>query len=125
MEKGLAEPPKGIIQAPKEMYVEVEQDDDVARGCVKVTELIAYDVVGKKRDDNGNIVIKDGRPVDKEVGRKPCFCQTKEQELIFMENNPDVRIETFSIQLLKSTAKKYLNDPENMKQFVRKEGKNG
>lgn len=100
------------IKAPKKMlmYEEMEQDENVAKGCVKVTEIIAYDVVGKKKDEDGKETIV-------EKGRRPYFCQTKEQENVFTENNPGIRTETFGVQLLKSTAIKKLNDPENMKQF--------
>ena len=82
------------------MYEEIEQDENVARGCVKIKEIIAY----RKN----------------KVG-EAYFCQTKEQEQTFKENNPGVRTEMFEIQLLKSTAIKYLNNPENKKQFTKKE----
>jgi len=85
------------------MYKEVEQEEDVARGCVKVYEIIMY---GKTAKDS-----------------RKYFCQDKEDLLIFKENNPGVKTETFYIQLLKSSAIKYLNDPENMKQFIKKETK--
>jgi hypothetical protein len=55
------------------------------------------------------------------VGKKSYFCTTPEEERIFAENNPDVKTETFKIELLISTAEKYLNDPENVKQFTKKE----
>ena len=117
---GLAETPTGTISAPKGMYQEIEVLEDVARGHVKVTEIIAYDFVRMEE------VIDDltGQPTGKmkriEKSRGPCFCQTPEDEATYKANNPDARIETFGIQLLKSTAIKYLNDPENMKQFIRK-----
>jgi hypothetical protein len=102
---------------PRTMYKEIEQDENVARGCVKVIEIIAYDPVGKKRneDDTKDVII--------ERGRAPYFCQDAEDELIFAENNPDARTEKFNVQLLKSTAIKYLNAPENMRQFTRKAAK--
>lgn len=53
------------------------------------------------------------------VGKKSYFCTTPEEERIFAENNPDIKTETFKIELLISTAEKYLNDPENKKQFTR------
>lgn len=128
---GLAVTPEGTIAAPT-LYEEVEQGDDVAKGHVQVKEIIAYDFVEKKkvieRDKLGNeigskwVIIENGRP--------PYFCQTKEKELVFLENNPGtrtedfnsgVRTESFSIQLLKSTAIKYLNDPRNVKEFTRPE----
>ena len=87
--------------------------ENVAIGCTKVTELIAYDVVGKETNDAGKVKII-------ERGRRPYFCKTAEEEIIFKQNNPDARIETFTIQLLKSTAKERLDDPENKKQFAPK-----
>lgn len=119
---GLAETSTGTIPAPKGMYEEIETIEDVARGHVIVKELIVYDVVGVRKDEDGKIIIKDGKEVPLEKGRRPFFCQTNEQELVFKENNPNARIESFTIQLLKSTAIKKLNDPSNMKQF-KKEGK--
>lgn len=134
---GLAETSKGTISAPT-LYEEIEQGDEVARGHVQVKEIIAYDFVKRKkvieRDKIGNEI--GSKWVIVENGRKPYFCQTKEQELIFLENNPGVReedsnkviiaasgvrTESFSIQLLKSTAIKYMNDPRNVKEFTKKE----
>lgn len=124
-------------EAPKkkeyEMYEEMEQGENVARGCVKVTEIIAYDAtkeprryMPEKAGDKGEIMTdKEGNILYVEVGRQPYFCQTKEQESIFAENNPGIRTETFGIQLLKSTAIKYLDDPRNIKQFTKKELNNG
>lgn len=129
---GLAVTPEGTTAAPKELYEEIEQGDEVARGHVEVNEIIAYDFIEKKKviekDKLGNEI--GSKWVIIENGRKPYFCQTKEQELIFLENNPGVRseesnsgvrTESYSIQLLKSTAIKYLNDPRNVKQFRKKE----
>ena len=95
------------------MYKELEQDENVAKGHIKVIEIIAYDVVGKKKNEDGKEIIV-------EKGRAPYFCQEQEDELVFAENNPGVRTEKFTVQLLKSTAIKYLNNPENMKQFAKK-----
>lgn len=137
VEKGLAAASSAeTTTAPKTMYKEVEQNENVARGYVEVTEIIAYDYVGKEE------VIDDltGEPTGQmrivEKGRSPYFCQDKEDVRIFMDNNPGtrtedankvviaasgVRTETFVIQLFKSTAIKYLNAPRNMKQFERPE----
>lgn len=129
MKDGLAETSQGTTPAP--MYVELEQDENVARGCVRVKELIAYEatkkprryapekpgLVGEKKTD------RDGNVLYVEISHKPCFCQTTEQEQAFLENNSGLRIETFTIQLLKSTAIKFINDPENMKQFTKRSKK--
>lgn len=50
---------------------------------------------------------------------KRFFCTTPQEQQIFIENNPGVRMETFNIELLEYTANEYLNDPENKKQFER------
>ena len=124
--EGLAETAEATISAPKTMYQEMEQDENVSRGCVKVTEIIAYDATKEPRRNTENEVKRDrdGNVLYVEVPRRPYFCQTKEQETYFSEHNPDVRTETFEIQLLKSTAIKYLNDPENMEQFGYKDKEN-
>lgn len=126
---GLAVASTGTTAAPT-LYEEIEQGDEVARGHVQVKEIIAYDFIEKKkvieRDKVGNIIGE--KWVVVENGRKPYFCQTKEQELIFLENNPGVRTkdfnsgvrtESFSVQLLKSTAINYMNDSRNVKEFTR------
>ena len=111
--------------APKTMYEEIEQEENVARGYVGVTEILAYEATEEPRryspeniGEQGEIrKDKSGNVLYVEKSRKPYFCQTKEQEVIFAENNPTLRLETHSIQLLKSTAIKYLNSARNMKQF--------
>ncbi len=119
-DKGLAVAPQGITSAPK-MYIEVphdERDENIAKGCVRVTEIIAYDYIGQKKDEEGYVLTDvKGRPIIIDKGRAPYFCQTPEQEVVFTENNPKARIETFTIQLQKQTAIKRLNSPRNMEQF--------
>lgn len=121
--------PKRGRPPKQKMYKKIEQGDNVARGCVMITEIIAYEATKEPRrhspekpGDKGEIMTdKEGNILYVEVGRGLYFCQTKEQESIFAENNPGIRTETFGIQLLKSTAIKYLDDPENIKQFTKKE----
>ena len=118
---GLAAAPMRTTSAPKGMYEEIEEIEDVARGHVRVKEILTYEFVRMEEiiDDFTGKPTGNERKVEKSRG--PYFCQTKEQELIFKKNNPGVRIESFSIQLLKSTAIKRLNDPENVKQFKEKD----
>ena len=114
--KGLAETSTGTISAPT-MYEEIEVIEDVARGHVKVVELIAYDF-DKMEDVIDELTNQPtGAKRKLEKSRGPFFCQTKEQELAFKNNNPGARIETFNVQLLKSTAIEKLDDPKNMKAF--------
>ncbi len=126
MTHGLAKTSEETTKAPT-MYREVEQRENIARGCVEVIEIIAYDATKEPRRhplDKGQTVgdvmkDKDGSILYVEISRGPYFCQDPEDALIFAENNPDTRTETFTVQVRKSTAVKYLDNPENMKQFER------
>ena len=69
---------------------------------------------GKKMKD------KDGNTLYVEVSSGPFFCQDTEQQMDFEENNPDIRTENFTVQVRKRTAIKYIDAPDNMKQFERK-----
>ena len=127
MSQGLAKTSEEITKAPA-MYREIEQGENVARGHVEVIEIIAYDSTKEPRrhlpekDGTAGEIRKDkdGKVLYVEIGRKPYFCQDPEDALIFAENNPDVRTETFTVQVRKSTAIAYLDSPRNMKQFERK-----
>lgn len=59
------------------------------------------------------------------AGGKRYFCKTIQEQQIFAENNPGVKTESFDIELQSETAKGYLEDPENIKQFTKKENQNG
>jgi hypothetical protein len=115
---GLAVASEETTKAP--MFRDEEQDETVARGCVRVSEVIAYDFV-KMETVMDSLT---GQPTDMkrkiEKGRGPYFFQDSEDFLIFQENNPKARLETFNIQMRKSTAEKRINDPENVKQFARR-----
>lgn len=125
-EQGLAEAQR-TTPAPK-MYQEIEQGDEVARGHVKVTEVIAYDATKKVRrllpEKHGMIgepmTDAGGKTMYVEVARKPFFCQDSEDVRFLKEKNPTARIETFGIQMLKSAAIKYIEDPYNLRAFGRK-----
>ncbi len=111
------------------MYREIEQDDNVARGHVEVIEIIAYDATKEPRrrplekgQTKGDIMKdSDGNILYVKISRDPYFCQDPEDALTFAENNLDTRTETFTVQIRKSTAIKYLDAPENMKQFEKRE----
>ena len=60
---------------------------------------------------------KDGNILYEEKGRAPYFCQDHEDSMLFNEKNPEVRTETFTIQLRKTTAKKYIDSPRNIEAF--------
>ena len=97
---------------PVPMFVEIEQGDDVAKGHVKVIQLNVYEVVGMKENEYGEMI------PDK-VGRGSFFCQDPEDVNVFQKLNPKLETEQFTVQLLKSTAMKYIDNPENMKRFGR------
>ncbi len=127
MNQGLAKTSQETTKAPT-MYQELEQSENIARGHVEVIEIIAYDATKELRRrplDKGQTIgdvmkDKDGNVLYVEISRGPYFCQDPEDALTFAENNPDTRTETFTVQIRKSTAVKYLDSPENMKQFERK-----
>ncbi len=125
---GLAKTSKETTKAPT-MYREIEQNENVARGHVEVIEIIAYDATKEPRrqplekgETQGAIKKdKDGNTMYVEVPREPYFCQDPEDALIFAENNPKARTETFTVQVRKSTAIQYLDAPRNMEQFNKRE----
>ncbi len=132
MSNGITKTSKETTTAPT-MYREIEQNENVARGHVEVIEIIAYDITkeprrhplergetkGRVREDSG------GNILYVEVGRAPYFCQDPEDALVFAENNPDTRTETFTVQVRKSTAIAYIDAPRNMKQFKKREVQHG
>ncbi len=125
---GLAKTSKETTKAPT-MYREIEQNENVARGHVEVIEIIAYDATKEPRrqplekgETQGAIKKdKDGNTMYVENPREPYFCQDPEDALIFAENNPKARTETFTVQVRKSTAIQYLDAPRNMEQFNKRE----
>jgi len=102
-------------KTPAPMYKEIppeERGEHIAKGHVEVIQLIVYEVVGMKENEYGEKI------PDKE-GRGSFFCQDPEDVNVFMKLNPKLETEQFTVQLLKSTAMKYINNPENMKRFGR------
>ncbi len=128
MSDGITKTSKETTKAPT-MYREIEQNENIARGHVEVIEIIAYDATKEPRrqplekgQTKGDIrKDKDGNILYVEISRGPYFCQDPEDTLTFAENNPDTRTETFTVQVRKSTAIKYIDAPENMKQFKKRE----
>ncbi len=132
MSNGLAKTSQETTKAPT-MYREIEQNENIARGHVEVIEIIAYDATKEPRrqplekgETKGQIKKdKDGNIMYVEIPREPYFCQDPEDALVFAENNPKARTETFTVQVRKSTAIQYLDAPRNMKQFKKKEVQHG
>ena len=126
MSQGLAKAPEEITKAPT-MYQDIEQGENVARGCASVIEVIPYDITKEPRrhppdrDRMEGDIMKDknGNTLYVEIPRKPLFCQDPEDVTVFTESNPKVRVETFTIQIRKTTAKNYIDSEYNMKSFGR------
>lgn len=124
MTDGLAKTSKETTEAPT-MYREIEQAENVARGCVEIIEIIGYKATKELRrhppDKDqaiGDIIFdKEKNKLYVEIPYGPFYCQEPDQSMTFTENNPNIRTETFTIQVRKATAMAYLNDPENIKQF--------
>lgn len=94
----------------KTFFKDIEQDEDVVRGHIKVIQLITYAVVGKKKNEFDEWV-------DQREGRGMYFCQTEEDKEYFVRKHPDLIIESFTIQLKQQAAMDYLNDLHNMDAF--------
>jgi hypothetical protein len=60
------------------------------------------------------------RVIQINAGSKKYFCKTTQEQRVFLENNPNAKTESFTIDLPDFIAKKYLNDAENKKQFQEK-----
>ena len=133
MNEGLAKTSEKETTKAPTMYREVEQNENIARGHVEVIEIIAYDATEEPRrhplekgETQGRIKKDaDGNTMYVESPRAPYFCQDPEDALVFAENNPKVRTETFTVQVRKSTAIQYLDAPRNMEQFKKMEVQHG
>lgn len=109
------------------MNIEIEKKDEVQERLGSIEgRLDLLEVIIKKA--MSDIQPKE-EPEEREKMRKVIqinakgkkyFCMTSSQERIFAENNPGVETESFHLELLESIAEKYLNDPENKKQFTEK-----
>ena len=80
-------------------------------------------IIAKKADSAGQ---QDEQQRSRKVtqinmGGKTYICETAAEEVIFRENNPGAAIETYHLELPKHIIEGYLNEPENKKQFTKKE----
>ena len=55
------------------------------------------------------------------ANKKIHLCKTEQEKTIFLENNPGVETEIRELEMTAEQAAPYLNDPENIKQFTKKE----
>jgi len=101
-------------ETPKEVKEILEKLNELTNR-VELLEIIAKKGSGEE-----------SRPATKEIiqinmGDKKYFCETQLEHQAFKENNPTAKTESFNVEMPTDQADKYLNDPENKKQFVRKE----
>ncbi len=92
---------------------------DSLENRVELLEIIA------KKGSPGGLSEEIQRDVKKVIqinakGRK-YFCETDLEQHLFTENNPGVVTESYNIELPTDIADRYLSNPENKKQFVKKE----
>ena len=88
--------------------------------ALKLTRLIQINTKPKMKTRMVN-----NQPVTSvsEPGKK-YYCKTSEEQQIFVENNPGVETESFTIEVQDYVAKEYLENPDNVAQFTRKEAVN-
>ena len=86
---------------------------------IQLLEIIAKKVTSETLPEPQQEEMK--KVIQINANGKTYFCETSQEQHVFSENNPDVKTETFHIELEDSTARRYLNDPENKKQFTKRE----
>ena len=96
--------------APKKMFKNIEQNENVPRGYVEIIQIIIYEKTGTTKNDAD-------REVDTYTPLGIFFCQDKEDELKITTKYSKNKMEVFTIQTLKSIAEKYIDNPDNMKEF--------
>ncbi len=113
------------ISAPYKYITEVIRQDDegIAATTEKpknmdVIQINTKPKMAKAKFDKRGQMIENAKVV---VPGKKYFCITPEEQQVFSENNPGVETETFKVELPVFIANRYLNDPENKKQFTVKE----
>ena len=96
--------------------------DFVEAQCSDLTNRIELlEIIAKK---TGTAEPEQDRPrkvIQINANGKKYICETDEEVVIFRENNPGAAIETYNLELPDHVIQGYLNDPENKKQFTRKE----
>ena len=94
---------------------------EMLKGKVELLEILAKQPAVPKVEE---VQIKLVKVKQINANGKSYFCKTQQEQQVFAENNPGVKTESFDIELQEATAEKYLNDPENIKQFTKKEAVN-
>ena len=90
--------------------------------CDDLTNRIELlEIIAKKTGPAEDEQQKSRKVTQINMGGKKYICETAAEEAIFTENNPGVKTETYHLELPDHIIDGYLNDPENKKQFTRKE----
>ena len=81
------------------------------------------EIIAKKTDsaDQQDEQQKSRKVTQINMGGKKYICETAAEEAIFREKNAGAAIETYHLELPNHIIEGYLNDPENKKQFAKKE----
>lgn len=96
--------------------------DFVEARCDDLTNRIELlEIIAKKAGSAEDVQETSRKVIQINMGGKKYICETAAEEAIFTENNPDAVKETYHLELPDHIIQGYLDDPENQKQFTRKE----
>ncbi len=95
-------------------FIEARCDELVNR--VELLEIIA-----KKTSTTEDVQEVSRKVIQINMGGKTYICETAADEAVFRENNPGAKVETYHLELPDHIIQGYLDDPENKKQFTKKE----
>lgn len=101
------------ILTAKQVSEEPRVEPKVEPKMKKLIQINVKPTVRRVKGKGGlptDILVKEGRTY---------FCETQQEQRLFLENNPGVETETFNIEMPDYIAAKRLNAPENKKQFER------
>lgn len=97
---------------------EVQEKLDDLENRVELLEIIAKKEAPETQIEETQSQVK--KVIQINAKGKKYFCTTPLEQQIFSENNPGVKTETYTLELPVFIVDKYLNDPENKKQFTKK-----
>ena len=102
----------------------LEEKFEFLKGKVDLLEILVKKqselttVIANKQPDPSVPPVKKVIQINTKDG-KEYFCETAQEQLIFEENYPGAKAESFNVELARETADKYLN--ESKKHFTKKE----
>ncbi len=97
-------------------FLEARVDELTSK--VELLEIIAKKTDSAEQQDEQE---RQRKVTQINMGGKKYICETAAEVAIFAENNPGVKTDTYHIELPNHIIQGYLDDPENKKQFTRKE----